>query len=362
MRLLPGIIVCCGLVLPAVASERPSLSTDSLPGRKTFFLWKGIRNFVESFDDIDTAWVEPNHYNYAFMIQNSNYGDSYRISNGKQAIQFAPNFTYRIGGYFGWRWIFVGYTWDVSRWFSGHHNIPKNDFQLSLYSSRLGCDLFYRQTGNNFRIKSTTNVFGEGTSSAQNLDFRGLDVRMKGLNLYYVFNYKRFSYPAAFSQSTNQRRSQGTFKLGFSYSNHDIRFDKNQLPSSILSRMDTARLYDRVKFHDYALTFGYAYNWVFARNWLACLSLDPAIGYKHSEIQAVKHNNFLHHFIRNINFDLITRAAVTWNNGHYFVGTSLVVNTYNYRKPAFSVTSNFGVLNIYFGFNFSLKKQYRKKR
>ena len=48
---------------------------------------------------------------------------------------------------------------------------------------------------------------------------------MKGLNLYYIFNNRRFSYPAAFSQSTNQRRSAGSFIIGFSVSAHNLDFD-----------------------------------------------------------------------------------------------------------------------------------------
>ena len=40
-----------------------------------------------------------------------------------------------------------------------------------------------------------------------------LQVKTLNVNAFYVFNYRRFSYPAAFSQSYIQRRSAGSFLL-----------------------------------------------------------------------------------------------------------------------------------------------------
>lgn len=337
-------------------AQKDSMRTDSVKIVRK--IAAGTKEIVRSLDRTDDEYISPNFYNWTVMLQNSNYGEKYKLSNGRQTIEFEPNFTYKLGGYIGWRWLFIGYSFDIGHWFNHNINAPKRDWQLSLYSSRVGCDLFYRETGDNFRIKSISNI----DSNVSNLNFDGLNVKMKGINLYYIFNYKHFSYPAAFAQSTNQRRSCGTFKLGFSYSEHKVNFNINRLPEQILNELDVNRFYDKVKYKDYALTFGYAYNWVFAHNWLASFSLDPGIGYKKSEIQAQKDENLFKHFFRNLNFDVISRAAVVWNNSKYYVGTSLITNTYNYHKTAFSLTSSFGTLNIYAGMNFCLKKKYRKPR
>lgn len=319
---------------------------------------KGTKEIVRSLDRTDDEYITPNYYNWTVMLQNSNYGEKYKISNGKQTIEFEPNFTYKLGGYIGWRWIFLGYSFDIGHWINPNRIAPKQDWQLSLYSARVGCDLFYRETGDKFKIKDISNI----NTKVSELEFSGLNVKMKGINLYYIFNYKHFSYPAAFAQSTNQRRSCGTFKLGFSYSEHNVNFDIKQLPEPILNELDTARFYDKVKYKDYALTFGYAYNWVFSKNWLACVSLEPGIGFKKSEIRASKNENLLKHFIRNLNFDIVSRAAVVWNNSKYYAGVSLITNTYNYRKTAFTLTSSFGTLNFYAGMNICLKKKYRKQK
>lgn len=323
---------------------------------------KGTKQFVRNLDSTNKEYISPNYYNWTVMLQNSNYGEKYRISNGKQTIEFSPNFTYRIGGYVGWRWIFLGYSFDISRWFNKKYTAPKKDFQLSLYSSMLGGDIYYRKTNSNFTIKSVTNVFEEGKTRLNNIDFGGLDISMKGVNIYYIFNSKKFSYPAAFAQSTNQRRSAGTFKMGFMYSDHKVNFDVKAMPEPLLSRLDTAKFYNSVRYRNYALTFGYAYNWVFAKNWLASFSVDPAIGLKQSTIKSEETSNPFRYFFRNVNFDVICRGAVVWNNSKYYAGASLVTNTYDYRKTAFTLTSSFGTLNVYVGMNFAMKKKYRKNK
>ena len=44
-----------------------------------------------------------------------------------------------------------------------------------------------------------------------------------------------------------------------------------------------------------------------------------------------------------------------------FVGTSFVGKNYNYHRNNFSVDNGFGTLQIYAGFNFNLRKEYRKR-
>ena len=127
---------------------------------------------------------------------------------------------------------------------------------------------------------------------------------------------------------------------------------------------------------------GYGYNWVFAKNCLLNISLLPAIAYKKTRIndQPTQSGTNWTQWIRDINFDLITRAGITWNNSKYYVGASLVLHTYDYRKPTFSMTNSFGShtydyrkptfsmtnsfgsLRIYMGFNFWKKKEYREKK
>lgn len=320
-----------------------------------------IRKVGKEFNAIDTAYISPNLYNLAFMLEHSGWYEHYRLggkdSGGSQSLSFSPNASFKLGVYFGWRWIFLGYSFDVQDLFGGHKDkAKKTETALNLYSSKFGVDLYYRKTGSDFKIRSTSGF--DLVSPLGNPDFDGLQSRIKGLNAYWIFNYKRFSYPAAYSQSTNQRRNAGSLMAGFSYSRHDLSFDYDKLPGEVRAQLRNALLFHKVKYADYSINVGYGYNWVFAKNCLANLSLLPAIAYKKSKTDDKPDDN---HWTKDINFDLITRAGIVWNNSKYFVGASLVMHTYDYRKKDFSLTNTFGTVRVYAGFNFWKKKEYREK-
>lgn len=220
-------------------------------------------------------------------------------------------------------------------------------------------DIIYRRTGNSYKIHDVTG-FSDRIPTDYSEDFDGLKVKMKGLNLYYIFNNRRFSYPAAFSQSTNQRRNAGSFITGFSVSTHNLDFDYTKLPDIIRETMNPGMKVDHIKYTNISLNFGYAYNWVFVRNCLACLSLNPAVAYKTSRINKAEGEK--DDWYRNFNIDFILRAGVVYNNSKYFVGTSFVGRTYDYYRNNFSLNNGFGTLQVYAGFNFCLKKEHRKKK
>lgn len=262
--------------------------------------------------------------------------------------------------YFGWRWIFLGWSVDVNDIFKkGTRKNRGTEFDLSLYSSKLGVDIFYRRTGNDYKIHKIRG-FSDDIPSNYSEDFSGIKVDIKGLNLYYIFNNRKFSYPAAFSQSTNQRRNAGTFIAGFSISKHHLDFDYTALPGFIQEAMNPAMKVKNIKYTNANISFGYAYNWVFARNCLACLSLTPAIAYKASDVDA--ETNEAKAWYGKFNLDFLIRAGIVYNTGKYYVGTSFVGKNYNYHRNNFSVDNGFGTLQIYAGFNFNTRKEYRKKK
>ena len=267
---------------------------------------------------------------------------------------------YKLGAYFGWKWIFIGYSIDMKNLFSKNKvSDQRTEFALSLYSSIVGCDLYYRKSGNAFKLRNMSDFFPEGYSGKIDKNINGFSVDIAGLNAYWILNHKRFSYPAAYSQSTNQKRNAGSIIVGFSFSTHKINFDYEKLPIDVQTQLDDGLKFRKLTYSDYSLSAGYTYNWVFARNCLACLSLTPAIAYKASDVDAETHEGKT--WYGNFNLDFLIRAGVVYNNGKYFVGTSFVGKNYNYHRNNFSLDNGFGTLQIYVGFNFNLRKEYRRK-
>ena len=365
-QMVLSLFLFLSLSLQAQAERRDTLMSDSLqtdsviPAKPSAFK-RAIRKFM-NFSDFDTLYISPNRYNYALMTTHFSNFEYYSVTSNlpqPQKLSFSPNPHNKIGLYFGWRWIFLGWSVDVDDIYRKTNRRNKGtEFDLSLYSSKLGVDIFYRRTGNDYKIHKVTGF--DDIASDYSESFDGLKVDMKGLNLFYVFNYRRFSYPAAFSQSTNQRRSAGSMIAGFSISTHDLNFDYTRLPQAIQGSMNEDMKVEHIKYTNISLTFGYAYNWVFARNWLACLSLTPAVAYKTSRIEKIESQT--NDWYKNFNIDFILRAGVVYNNSKFFAGTSFVGRSYDYYRDNFSMNNGFGTLQVYAGFNFYLKKQYKKKK
>jgi hypothetical protein len=363
------------LSLPLSAQDEASTDSTTAGGKHLLFqltdgivttvrhTGRRIRKAGREFNAIDTAFISPNLYNLAFMLETSTWHEQYRLgttgsATPRQSINLSPDASFKLGVYFGWRWIFLGYTFDVQDLFGGHKDrAKKKEWALNIYSSKFGVDLYYRKTGSDFKIRSVSGF--ELDQSLRNEPFNGLESRIKGLNAYWIFNYKRFSYPAAYSQSTNQRRSTGSMMAGFSYSQHTILFDPDRLPVALGDQLGPSLRFSKVRYSDYGLTVGYGYNWVFAHNWLANLSLLPTLAYKKSRIDDV---SYADHWTRDLNVDFISRLGVVYNNAKYFAGASLLTHTYDYRKQNFALTNSFSTLRVYAGFNFWRKKAKEKKK
>ena len=324
----------------------------------------GLYSFVKDFSRVDTTYIEPQHYNFQVMLQNTNTYEVYRLQtkNGV-GLTLAPRPTYKLGPYVGWRWIFLGYTFDLTHIDAGNN---KREFDLSFYSSKIGIDLFYRKTGNNYKIRSLFLGDGINTDQIAGTPFDGFSSSIKGFNIYYIFNHRKFSYPAAFSQSTVQRRSYGSALLGVGYTKHSLSLDWERLNQVINDRLDNGTdpiqvdsglISAKVKYTDFSASGGYAYNWVFAHNWLFAASLSWALGYKSSygniDRKLVSLRNFS---FSNFNLDGVGRFGIVWNNTKWYLGSSAIFHTYNYRKQQFSANIFFGNLNLYVGFNFNRKK------
>lgn len=366
--------ICCGGVAQAtyhsdddsigtVQQPEPSYTSDKKKRRGNIFV-----RFFKNFNDYDTTYIEPQHYNFAAMVQNTNTFQSYHLSardesGHRQSLSMRPAPSLKVGPYFGWRWIFLGYTFDVA-----HLGTPakKSEFNLSLYSAMLGLDLLYVKNSGDFKLGSTHGFEGIGKHDFKGYSFDGLDTYTASASAYYVFNHRRFSYPAAFSQSTVQRKSCGSWLLGMRYDRQHMEFDYTQLPEGLIGSHDNELIMDELKWNQidyraFSVCGGYAYNWVFAPGWLLGISAMPAIGFKVAKGKRLRGDE-LFVSLKNLNFDCISRLGIVWNNTRCFAGLSLIAHMYNYTKGRLTLTNGMNYLNLYVGFNFNKKKEYRRKK
>lgn len=342
---------------------------DTLPDNSaTTSGYQEMKRLVRGFDRLDTTYIEPQHYIFTVMLQATHTYDLFKLRStgpNAQSMTFAPDMHLKVGPYFGWKWFFAGYTFELN---NISFNKLKQQIDLSIYSSQIGVDLFYRRTGEDYKIRNAHIADNIDGSLLNGTTFNGVKAGITGFNVYYIFNHGRFSYPAAFAQSTMQKVSCGSWMAGVGYTHNSLSFDCDKLQQLIDSKLggitvpvDSGLMFNSVKYNDFNISGGYAYNWVFSKHFLLAGSIQAAIAYKQSQGNMDSYNRDLGFYFNNINLDGIGRFGIVYNNMRWFAGASVIVHTNNYHKSRFSTNNTFGSMNMYVGYYFGLKKKYRKK-
>ena len=100
-----------------------------------------IRRTVRGFDRLDNAYIEPQHYEFTVMAQLTRTYENFAIASNNQSITLAPDGLTKIGPYFGWRWFFLGYTFDIKN-IGFSQNVLSDAAATGIYTSQVGIDIF----------------------------------------------------------------------------------------------------------------------------------------------------------------------------------------------------------------------------
>ncbi len=185
-----------------------------------------------------------------------------------------------------------------------------HDYELNFnsYGRRFGFDIIYQDA------KNFTGWYDSEGMERLYLPADMLKVKTLNVNAFYVFNSRRFSYPAAFSQSYIQRRSAGSFLLAASGMGQHATLDGEHAT--------------KLKMTNIGLGAGYGYNYVPGRGWLLHISALPTfIVYSNTSMTFSNDRVPLHyHFPEVI---ITSRGAVVRQWSNKFIGLSMVLNFTN---------------------------------
>ena len=234
------------------------------------------------------------------------------------------------------------------------------------YNSKVGFDFSYVASRGNFNLLRASGIEGVDNAQIKEVRFPAMRTHTLAVNAYYVFNYRHFSYPAAFSLSTVQLRSAGSWLLGARYDDQALHFDAQRTESFIKSLSPKAELnealrVDKISYRQLGVSLGYAYNWVPWRGWLFSGSAAPALGYKYQRGETFS-TQTLWRNIENFNFDCIFRFGIVRTNGRYYAGVSTVSYLYDYGYTNFKLRNSIHYINLYVGFNFSRLPMFRGEK
>ena len=184
------------------------------------------------------------------------------------------------------------------------------DYELNFnsYGRRFGFDIIYQDA------KNFTGWHDHDGMERITLPDGLLSVKTLNLNAFYVFNSRRFSYPAAFSQSYIQRRSAGSVLLAASGMGQHATLDWDQEM--------------QLKMTNISLGAGYGYNYVPSQGWLLHISALPTfIVYSNTSMTFGDTRVPLHYHFPEV---IITgRGAAVYQWSNKFAGLSMVFNFTN---------------------------------
>lgn len=203
------------------------------------------------------------------------------------------------------------------------------ELNFSKYGNTWGGEISYQDARN---FNGWYDMEGVGK---QDIPDDVLHLRTLNINLYYAFNHKRFSYPAAFNQTYIQRHSAGSFLLAMAYQGQ---WGDAESQGGIL----------RLRTNNLGIGGGYAYNCVPSEKWLLHISALPTIVvYSHTSATLDDKRTPLHyHFPQVI---ITSRGSVVRNFKRSFMGMSMVFNFSNVGNSKDEIRNIKWLMRVFYG-------------
>ncbi len=212
------------------------------------------------------------------------------------------------------------------------------DYELNLnsYGNKFGFDIVYLSSNT---LEGEQEINGNRTT----VEKGSVSQDALNINLYYAFNGRRFSYPAAFTQSYIQKRSAGSFMIGASFDGTKTRVKDNTGNGTIPSKLTLV---------EFAVGAGYGYNLVAKKRWLFHLSALPTITvYAHSKMDEGDEVQRMKYKFPSAIITSRGAAVYTWRNKYW--GVSCVWNfSVHGDEQYLQIKRNKWMLRTTFGFRF----------
>ena len=285
----------------------------------------------------DTSYVVRPEGRLTLKVRMNQTGNSFHARGTvndtycKADLKTSHKTTFSVAGIY--RGIGIGMAVNPAKW----KGIYKDyEFNLNYYSSRISLDFSYQRS---------TTLAGD-IHRGDNLErLEADDLTLKVINLagYYTFNHRRFSFPAAFTQSYIQRRSAGSWLAGISYQGGSIK-TSDELKTRNPNAPDV-----HINIGHIGIGGGYGYNWVLGRKWLLHFSMLPTfVVYNRNKFTV----NDERKVAKRMRFNMIfnERAAIVYNfSPRYFAGATLVMNNSIFDDDVVVVNQNKWRARAFFG-------------
>ena len=214
------------------------------------------------------------------------------------------------------------------------------EFNFEYHGQMISFDINY------LRATSLTGDIKLG--NMDHLDEEGLRMNVVNASAYYIFNHRKFSYPAALYQNYYQLRSAGSWLAGLSVQAGSIKTtDELKARSPLAPEV-------HLTFENVAIGGGYGYNLVLGKRsqWLLHFSALPSfVVYKHNRLTVNGDKMRDHGLCFNMLFN--ERVAVVYHfTPRFNAGASLIMSNSIYNNDDIKINQNKWLARAFFGVRF----------
>ena len=240
--------------------------------------WAG--RLVSEVNDLLARFHNPSSYDSAYIVRPDSWltlkmranlsGNSFHArgtvngvqskadlyANNKMTVSFAVSY----------QGLSVAMALNPMKLFGSYQDYELN---VNFYSARFSLDASYQRASSHSGDLQRSWAEGNGAEAGTDifhLERGDAEMRVVNVAAYYAFNYRHFSYPAAFTQSYIQRRSAGSWLTGLAFQGGTIGTGK-EAPADMPDM--------QIKVAQLGVGVGYGYNLVVKDKWLFHLSALP---------------------------------------------------------------------------------------
>lgn len=326
-----GISMC----ITQVGVSQSTIAYNSLVGGKH------DTNYIQSFYPKLTGRI--------FASERTNIFTLTDLVNSR-ALAYSPNrgMDFGLGMNYRWLGLSLSFTTPLNPEFK---QTQKIDLQAGIFMRRYVFDLYFQSYTGMYLINASSLRANAVARNFQRPDVRSINF---GSNAYYIFNRKRFSARAAFSQQEIQRKSAGSFLAGAFFNVHQIASDSSLVPGEFQSLFTPQLLgIDEALSINIGLQGGYTQTIVIAKHFFANLFVTLGAGTSTISRGIALNNRY------NTQFSLKAqgRLALGYNTDKWFM--SLIVSTDNVAYVASDTelfTTSSGIIRLSVGTRFDVKK------
>lgn len=304
----------------------------------------GVYHWADKFfNSYDPEYVVGTGKRWELRILNDNWTDSHSMwFPNEMKIGMLSDIYANIGAYIQYMAVSAGYTFDlknIAHIKAMDHAKMEFGFNCALFN----LEIYYNEnTGGTYLRRF--GKYHKGNFIKEK--FPGVNFYTFGLDATYFFNHKRYSQGAAYNFSKFQKKSQGSWIVGFSYANNDITFDFTELPPNLLPYLTIPATKYHFHYQSYAIIGGYGYNWVAKPKLLINATIMPSLGLTHCYEDSLEGNKYM------LSRNLAGRVSITYNLGNFFFSGIARFNGNWYRSNTYSLFSSIINFSANIGFRF----------